>query len=340
MDAVLQLSDHAYFLYCKGHYARSRAKYDAAIAAAAEQASLAGRGNCLVLAGLRLYSALTELQSLEQSTFTRAAFDALDARLEQVSATLRCRRDAGTLGRGRCSPLEERWYLRHMAIGHECKRTPTLVWSKVLACEGAPASRQDTVDSASLGLDLYGQLMVQCITITCAALDEELITLDEALPRFERAAEDVVAAAGFLATLQEGDAAKPKFSVVAALLQMIAKGYAPVASPAWRAAVAAHRTLERNCRLSSAEESASAKKSAQAEAQMRDVDAASAAAAAAATLRTCALASCGAREAHAAHVKVCAGCRRAVYCCREHQAADWRAHKAACKAARADIDAN
>ena len=49
-------------------------------------------------------------------------------------------------------------------------------------------------------------------------------------------------------------------------------------------------------------------------------------------LRTCALASCGAREAHPTHFKSCAACRTVVYCCREHQG--WPAHKKACKAAR------
>jgi hypothetical protein len=52
-------------------------------------------------------------------------------------------------------------------------------------------------------------------------------------------------------------------------------------------------------------------------------------------LRSCALASCGAKEAHPLHFKRCASCRAEVYCSREHQLADWPAHKAACKAARA-----
>ena len=55
---------------------------------------------------------------------------------------------------------------------------------------------------------------------------------------------------------------------------------------------------------------------------------------AAATLRCCALGACGAREVHEAQFKSCAACKAIVYCCREHQAADWPAHKAACKAAR------
>ena len=51
-------------------------------------------------------------------------------------------------------------------------------------------------------------------------------------------------------------------------------------------------------------------------------------------LRCCALASCGTREAHPQHFKSCAACLGVVYCCREHQVADWPAHNAACKAAR------
>ena len=51
-------------------------------------------------------------------------------------------------------------------------------------------------------------------------------------------------------------------------------------------------------------------------------------------LRTCALAGCAAREAHEQQYKKCAACRTVVYCCREHQLANWPAHKAACQAAR------
>ena len=51
-------------------------------------------------------------------------------------------------------------------------------------------------------------------------------------------------------------------------------------------------------------------------------------------LRTCALPSCGAREAHVALFKKCGACAAVVYCSKEHQAEHWPAHKAACKAAR------
>jgi hypothetical protein len=55
---------------------------------------------------------------------------------------------------------------------------------------------------------------------------------------------------------------------------------------------------------------------------------------AAGRLRGCALASCAAREWHVAQFKQCAACMTVCYCSREHQLADWPAHKAACKAAR------
>ena len=58
------------------------------------------------------------------------------------------------------------------------------------------------------------------------------------------------------------------------------------------------------------------------------------AAAASSARRCCAAAGCAAREAHPAHFKSCAACRAVVYCCREHQVADWPGHKKACKAAR------
>ena len=63
-------------------------------------------------------------------------------------------------------------------------------------------------------------------------------------------------------------------------------------------------------------------------------DSAAAAASAAPGLRTCALACCGAKEAHPQHFKSCAACKTVVYCSKEHQVKDWHAHKAACKAAR------
>ena len=52
--------------------------------------------------------------------------------------------------------------------------------------------------------------------------------------------------------------------------------------------------------------------------------------------RRCALAGCGAKEAHVSHFKACAACKAVVYCSREHQVADWPNHKAACKAAAAE----
>lgn len=55
-------------------------------------------------------------------------------------------------------------------------------------------------------------------------------------------------------------------------------------------------------------------------------------AAAAGQLKRCSLASCGVEEAHIAQFSKCAVCRAAVYCCTEHQAADWPAHRAACVA--------
>ena len=57
------------------------------------------------------------------------------------------------------------------------------------------------------------------------------------------------------------------------------------------------------------------------------------ASAAAPGLRTCALAGCGAREAHPAHFKSCSACRAVVYCCQEHNVEGWPAHRKACKAA-------
>ena len=48
-------------------------------------------------------------------------------------------------------------------------------------------------------------------------------------------------------------------------------------------------------------------------------------------LRDCALPSCSKTETTVKEFAGCSGCRSVVYCCPEHQALDWRAHKKACR---------
>ena len=48
-------------------------------------------------------------------------------------------------------------------------------------------------------------------------------------------------------------------------------------------------------------------------------------------LRDCALFSCSKSEKTVKEFAGCSGCRSVVYCCLEHQALDWRAHKKACR---------
>ena len=48
-------------------------------------------------------------------------------------------------------------------------------------------------------------------------------------------------------------------------------------------------------------------------------------------LRDCALLSCAKTERTVKEFAGCSGCRSVVYCCLEHQALDWRAHKKACR---------
>ena len=48
-------------------------------------------------------------------------------------------------------------------------------------------------------------------------------------------------------------------------------------------------------------------------------------------LRDCALPSCSKTEKSVKEFSLCAGCHSQVYCCLEHQALDWKAHKKACR---------
>jgi len=69
------------------------------------------------------------------------------------------------------------------------------------------------------------------------------------------------------------------------------------------------------------------------------INAARSAASAPELRRSCALASCGAKEAHVKHFSRCSACKAVVYCCKDCQLADWPAHKKACKAARKAAEA-
>jgi len=68
------------------------------------------------------------------------------------------------------------------------------------------------------------------------------------------------------------------------------------------------------------------------------IEAAQSAASAPELRRNCALASCGAKEAHVSHFSKCGACKMVVYCSKTCQLADWPAHKKACKAARKAAD--
>ena len=67
---------------------------------------------------------------------------------------------------------------------------------------------------------------------------------------------------------------------------------------------------------------------------LADQESARSAAEAGRDLRRCALAACAAHEVRVSQFKACGACMQVAYCCKEHQVADWPAHKAACKAAR------
>ena len=54
-------------------------------------------------------------------------------------------------------------------------------------------------------------------------------------------------------------------------------------------------------------------------------------------LRDCALPSCSKPEKTVKEFAGCSGCRTVVYCCLEHQALDWRAHKKACREKEAEL---
>lgn len=52
-------------------------------------------------------------------------------------------------------------------------------------------------------------------------------------------------------------------------------------------------------------------------------------------MRACSAPGCEHGDADGSKLQACSRCRQALYCCQEHQAADWAAHCGPCKAARA-----
>jgi hypothetical protein len=330
VSAVAALTNKALTQHVdRGAYARAAELY--ARAAAAAQALRAR--DCLVLTALQLAQAdcwllqckAPSVAPAEAPSMVRAAMELLPTAL----ATLTRRKAAGTLLCGACAPHEEAW--EQATLMHESNDSQ----------DGAvpmPPQRLRTASAAAakfVGYRTYllgARLALARIVMPSPSAPEAAVTRADlafvcdalewmAQPRgalYEcRVSAESVLAQTVLASLTND-------YVRASLDAAVGEAGAQQLSAAWRhvqrSGVLRTRRIEEGIALSARKD--------------ERLTAMAAAAAAAKGLRRCALERCGAREVHASQFKLCAACKTVCYCSREHQAAHWRDHKTACKAAR------
>ena len=326
MDAVISLSCKAIELRNKMHVERSQEKWHAALAAAESL----GAPDCLVVASLQTHVASAAVmveKALDRSdtgaALTAATTRACLARFRDSVNTLHRRRDAGTLLYGTCRAEEVRWHLEHMRAstggqnarnaGAQVLKTvaPLVGYTAVLAnCRVAGMVLAEALSCSTLEAGEVPELL----TWFCNLYDEcvTLMVLPRVLPNQPMGDETAVYRA--MRSTRAVLARSPAYASWSARLEDSAARLERSGVPKQRSMCGEDadqwvgelkQKLER-----------SSKKAASGE------------------MLSCALGSCGAREAHPSHFSKCGACKAVAYCCREHQVADWPAHKAACKAAR------
>ena len=242
---------------------------------------------------------------------------------QEVAAVLQRRYAAGTLLAGACRPAEVAWHVQTSVHISRSLRERALVTTadETTALAGPLVGYEALLVAADMGLYLF----------FFAGRNEQFFTAAQQHAVFT------------LAALAAEEMSKPhpwreKFgisneNVFAKKLDLVAR-----TEPFFKMenAGAFAKLLQASCRLLCSGFMTGHLKNTleQHKGMLAYLDSAEAAASVAPGLRSCALAGCGAKEAHPQHFKSCAACRGVVYCCKEHQTADWPAHKPACKAAR------
>ena len=283
--------------------------------------------DCLVVAYLRclqchalMQAALMELCSTEvEKVHAQVFIEQGLSHLPAIFATVERRMAAGTLGPGTCREYELRFF------EHNCLRNlaPDLIGTT----EGLTVAKKH---AEFLGQDVV--LYAGCFSMYCLKLMvsipcyETLFTPDAP----ERCAFVVRALDTALEHGMRGrwislhtwllDMAEDELHTFTLVGQLFAEEGQALLSATRR--LSDHATREHSMKTQNDHDT------------MRELEESLAVAARSESRRTCALPGCSARELHVKHFKACAACRIPVYCSKEHQTADWPAHKAACKAAR------
>jgi hypothetical protein len=233
--------------------------------------------------------------------------------LLRVNAALFRRMNAGTLLPGRCAPLEEAWFVVHSSVSLEVVRYGQLVGLSVVYAAAREALFK-LMDLETFSPTHQHELLLLIM--------RTLIILSKPRPLENSVLPDEVVFMSMMLDFQEKGnfyLLGASFPACSCQLQQIRDAWARV-----QASGVVHR---RDLHLTSTILASSLDKT------KRGWDAANARELRRG-LRSCGLASCGAKEAHVDHFKRCSACKTVVYCCKEHQLEHWPAHKAACKAAR------
>ena len=326
---VSKLSEKAFELHIKGHYERSTENWRAALAAA----EAIGSEDCIVVAAIKaeLGRSMSLAWNARGETLTPAWVQDLLELYSTSVAMLRRRRDAGTLMPGTCRPNEVEWWLELLNFAARTRRP-----------RASSQVHKNVVPASFVGYDAFLNVCIGCIHLLNFILrscvfepgeESEQACLSFCCEIFDE---------GVTLVTQPRKVEWPSGMEFAFCQQLVPKetlgllARQPVHKE-WH-----DRLSEALARLTQSGmiekrgtfgESACQAFTSTLESQTRSV-AERARAAATGQLRSCALASCGAKEAHVELYKKCASCLAVVYCCREHQVADWPTHKAACKAAR------
>ena len=326
LDTVISLTIKAELLNAKCHFERSLLKYRAALAAA----EALGADNCVIVADIAVKVARVSclVDAVGRRALTQELVLETFAQYAASAAILRRRRDAGTLLGGKCRPDEVRWQLESL------RATFPII----------SGSAEVTPSASLVGYDTFLELVYSCIELAHILLSQRLCEpggevertwlsftcdlCDEAVALMIQPRE---------VENQQSNAECSTYFRMQKLKEELSKEAAMAHRRLWhvRVAVAIAR-LQQSGVLEERGIGNESEMRNVALAEQRAVRSAQerASAAASGQLRSCASATCGAREAHPSHFSKCGGCKTVAYCCRDHQLADWPSHKAACKAAR------
>ena len=323
-EQVLELAARAKELEERAQFSRAADK----LSAAAALAQCGAPDGCLVALTLRLEQLKALSAHAQQAAVPLAEGMALERRvldeeLPQLVALLQRRLDDRTLLPGACHAAEAAWYAAHLVRRSQAGDAGGGAVSQAAADALGPlVGYAALLGAAALAVTKLELAVVRQRPVTDELRDhcllvEEAAEAMRAQVHPSRAQLCPIAEAQLVAQLgRVADVPPPA-------LEMHELGRRMIVT--WNELLDSHVAAQRG--LDSLRS--------QAEQQHAAKAAAAAAAEAERALRRCTFAACGAREPAPGAFSLCAACKAVAYCGKEHQVADWPAHKKACKEARA-----